>query len=115
MEVGLHQGSAVSPFLFITLMDILGSEASSGPPWTLLFADDLALMVKTCQTLQDPLEEWYNVFEGNWLKISRKKTVYMGPESLELQGEAMPKEENFKYLGSTINMSDNLKPKSLPE
>ena len=66
-------------------------------------------MAETYQILQDQLEEWRNALEGIRLKISRKKTIYMGPESLELQGEALAKEENFKYLGSTINMSDNLK------
>ena len=91
-------------------MDVLGSEASSGILWKLLFADDLALKAETCQKLQDQLEEWHNALEGNGLKISRKKTIYMGPESLELQEEALAKEENFKYLGSTINMSDNLQP-----
>ena len=43
MKVGLHQGSAISPLLFIIIMDVLASEIDTEPPWTMLFAGDLVL------------------------------------------------------------------------
>ena len=46
IEVGLHQGSALSPLLFIIVMDVLASEVGTHPPWGLLFADDLAILVQ---------------------------------------------------------------------
>ena len=40
IEVGLHQKSALSPFLFITIMDSpLTEEVRSDIPWELIFAD----------------------------------------------------------------------------
>ena len=40
VKVGLHQGSAVSPLLFIIIMDVLAEEAITKPSWAMLFADD---------------------------------------------------------------------------
>ena len=41
VKVGLHQGSAISPLLFIIIMDVLASEIDTEPPWAMVFADDL--------------------------------------------------------------------------
>ncbi|XP_069969555.1 uncharacterized protein [Penaeus vannamei] len=43
-NVGLHQGSALNPFLFFIVMDTLTSELREEEPqdlWELLFADDI--------------------------------------------------------------------------
>ena len=41
VKVGPHQGSALSPLLFITVMDVISQEVGRGPPNAMLFADDL--------------------------------------------------------------------------
>ena len=41
----MHQGSALSTLLFGVVMDLVPSEASSGIPSELLYADDLVIMV----------------------------------------------------------------------
>ena len=43
IEVGLHQGSAISPLLFVIILDVITEEIEEGTPWAMLFADDLVL------------------------------------------------------------------------
>ncbi|KAK3573842.1 hypothetical protein QTP86_032881 [Hemibagrus guttatus] len=43
VEVGLHQGSALSPFLFAMVMDQLSEEVIQESPWTIMFADDIVI------------------------------------------------------------------------
>src|SRR5271156_5052821 len=47
VKVGVHQGSALSPLLFITVLDALSTEFRIGLPWELLYADDLALIAES--------------------------------------------------------------------
>ncbi len=47
IEVGLHQGSTLSPLRFIIIMDVLASSIQRDPPWAMLFADDLVIYVKS--------------------------------------------------------------------
>ena len=43
MKVGVHQGSALSPLLFIMAMDVLTEDVRDGSLMELLYADDLVL------------------------------------------------------------------------
>ena len=40
----MHQGSVLSPLLFVVVMDVAPSKTRSGIPSELLYADDLVLM-----------------------------------------------------------------------
>ncbi|KAK3562606.1 hypothetical protein QTP86_002086 [Hemibagrus guttatus] len=41
VEVGLHQGLGLSPFLFAMVMDQLSEEVRQESPWAMMFADDI--------------------------------------------------------------------------
>ena len=43
VEVGLHQGSALSPYKFLHLMDVLTEDARKDVPGSMMFADYIVL------------------------------------------------------------------------
>ena len=103
--VGLHQGSALSTFLFAIIMDKLTEDIRKDAPWGMLFADDIVLSRKNHRELEDDLEIWRNVLERRGLKVSRSKTESLKAggvddgEELKLQGEKVKRAKNFKNLG----------------
>ncbi|VFQ74839.1 unnamed protein product [Cuscuta campestris] len=75
--MGLHQGSALSLFLFALVMDVLTQGVQDGVPWCMLFADDIVLIDDTREGLNDKLESWRLALETKGFRISRNKTEYM--------------------------------------
>ena len=58
VKVGLHQGLALSPFLFAVIMDRLTDEVRRESPYTMLFADDIVICKKTREEVEQRLESW---------------------------------------------------------
>ena len=58
VKVDLHQGSVLSSLLFAVVMDVISSEARSGVPSELLYADDLVIMAPTMEQLGRRVAEW---------------------------------------------------------
>ncbi|KAK3510541.1 hypothetical protein QTP70_009875 [Hemibagrus guttatus] len=108
VEVGLHQGSALSPFLFAMVMDQLSEEVKQESPWTMMFADDIVICSESREQVEESLERWRFALEKRGMKVSRSKTEYMcvnereGSGTVRLQGEEVKKVQEFKYLGSTV-------------
>ncbi|KAK3508080.1 hypothetical protein QTP70_012389 [Hemibagrus guttatus] len=108
VEVGLHQGSALSPFLFAIVMDQLSGEVRQESPWTMMFADDIVICSESREQVEENLERWRFALERRGMKVSRSKTEYMcvnereGSGTVRLQGEEVKKVQEFKYLGSTV-------------
>ncbi|KAK3554950.1 hypothetical protein QTP86_001869 [Hemibagrus guttatus] len=108
VEVGLHQGSALSPFLFAIVMDQLSEEVRQESPWAMMFADDIVICSESREQVEENLERWRFALERRGMKVSRGKTEYMcvnereGSGTVRLQGEEVKKVQEFKYLGSTV-------------
>ena len=82
VKVGIHQGSVLSPLLFAVVMDAVSSEARSGLPSELLYADDLVLMVPTMEQLVRRLAEWRASLLDKRLKVNaRQYKVMVGSSS----------------------------------
>ena len=47
MKVEVHQGSVLSPLLFIIVLEALSREFRAGVPWEDLYADDLVIIADT--------------------------------------------------------------------
>ena len=58
VKVGMHQGSALSPFLFAVIINRLTDEVRREPPWTMLFADDIVICEETKEEVDRRLEYW---------------------------------------------------------
>ena len=52
IKVGLHQGSGLSPFLFIVVLDVISEEFRCGLLCELLFANDMAVVTYTEEQMQ---------------------------------------------------------------
>ncbi|KAK3510008.1 hypothetical protein QTP70_025316, partial [Hemibagrus guttatus] len=108
VEVGLHQGSVLSPFLFAIVIDQLSQEVRQESPWTMMFADDIVICSESREQVEENLERWRFALERRGMKVSRSKTEYMcvnereGSGTVRLQGEEVKKVQEFKYLGSTV-------------
>ena len=75
VNIGLREGSVLSPLLFIAVMDIISRKTVMNDAMKKrLYADDLALMANTKQELQESLEEWTGLFTRHGLKIKLEKT-----------------------------------------
>ncbi|KAK3517015.1 hypothetical protein QTP70_030440 [Hemibagrus guttatus] len=58
VEVGLHQGSALSPFLLAIVMDQLSEEVRQKSSWTMMFADDIVICSESREQVEENLERW---------------------------------------------------------
>ena len=112
VKVGLHQGSALSPFLFNIVFDVLTRGVRQGVPWSMMCADDVVLCGETSGEVERLLEEWRVALESGGMRISRTKTEYMRSThhdrdreqrvEVRLDGEVIKSVDKSKYLGSTI-------------
>ena len=77
VEVGVHQGSVLSPLLFIIVLEALSLQFRTGCPWELLYADDLVIIANTKQELLDKVQVWKEGMEEKGLRVNMGKTKCM--------------------------------------
>ena len=77
VQVGVHQGSVLSPLLFIIVLEALSHEFRTGCPWELLYADDLVIIADTIDKLLSKLGSWKTNLEAKGLRVNMGKTKIM--------------------------------------
>ena len=110
VKVGLHQGSALSPFLFITVVDAITEEIHGEGFWELLFADDLVVTARSEDELQNRIIRWQEKLESQGLRVNARKTEVMacckeGGQQVVIRDareNTLQQVQSFKYLGSTL-------------
>ena len=91
VKVGVHQGSVLSPLLFIIVLEALSREFCSGVPWEDLYADDLVIITESLEECVRRLLTWKEAMEKKGLRVNAGKTKIMiwgtGLDLLRSSGE----------------------------
>ena len=73
IKVSMHQGSALSPLLFLILIEAISREFAVALPWELLYADDLVVIAETKEDLIKSLNEWKDNVENRGVRANMNK------------------------------------------
>ena len=112
VEVGLQQCSALSPHLFLLLVDVLTEDVRKDVPESVMFAEDIVLCGDDERDMTEYLETWRKALEERGMRISRPKTQFMDfdfgqdngqeRESVNILGEELQRVHHLKYIGSSV-------------
>jgi hypothetical protein len=117
INIGLHQGSALSPYLFALVMDEVTRDIQGGITWCILFADDVVLVDESRTGVDQKLELWRRTLKAKGFRLSRSKTEYMKCDfsfttqeegDVRLNGQVVPKKDTFHYLGSMLQKNGDI-------
>uniref|UniRef100_W5NL76 ribonuclease H n=1 Tax=Lepisosteus oculatus TaxID=7918 RepID=W5NL76_LEPOC len=108
IDVGVHQGSALSPLLFILCMDTVTKDIQTRHSWRILYADDVMIAGETRHGLEQQVQDWKTCLERFGMKLNIQKTEYLecGDQTdgtIAAGGVQLNKVTQFKYLGSCVN------------
>ena len=79
VKVGMHQGSGLSPLLFVIVMEAISREFRVALPWELLYADDLAVIAETEEELFKRLNEWKENVESKGMRVTHTRLSALCP------------------------------------
>ena len=89
--VVVHQGSVLSPLLFILVLEALSREFRTGVPWELLYADDLVIIADSLEECISKLKAWKTGVESKGVRVNMKKTKFLfsglGLDVLKISGK----------------------------
>ena len=90
VKVSVHQGSVLSPLLFMIVLEALSCEFHSGVPWEDLYANDLVIITESLEEcVRRPLT-WKEAMEEKGLWVNAGKTKIMicdtGLDLLQISG-----------------------------
>ena len=89
VKVGMHQGSALSPLLFVIVIEAISREFRVAMPWKLLYADDLAVIAETEEELIKRLNEWKDNVESKRMRVNMNKTKAMRSGERQVRQKAV--------------------------
>ena len=92
VKVGVHQGSVLSPLLFIIVLEALSREFHCGVPWEDLYADDdLVIIAESIEECVRRVLTCKGAMEEKGLRVNAVKTKIMicvtGLDLLQNSGE----------------------------
>merc|ERR1712240_728193 len=123
VRVGLRRGCALSPILFLIIMDRISRHSQAGVTGlqygglripSLLFADDVVLMASSACDLQLSLGRFAAECEAAGMRISTSKSEAMVLSrkpvvcTLQVGSEPLPQVEELKYLGVLFTVLSSL-------
>ena len=73
VKVGVHQGSVLSPLLFIIMLKALSCEFCSRVPWKDLNADDVVIIAESLEECVRRLLTWKEAMEEKGLGIKERQ------------------------------------------
>ena len=73
VKVGMHQGAALSPLLFVIVMEAISREFRVVLPWELLYAGYLVVIAETEEDLIKMLNEWKDNVENRGMRADMNK------------------------------------------
>jgi hypothetical protein len=121
INIGLHQVSALSPYLFALVIDEVTRDIQGNIPWCMFFANDVVLVDESRERVNRKLELWHQTLESKGFRISMTKTEYMRCDfgttisedgDVSLGGQVVPKKDIFGYLGLMLQRDGSHKVKA---
>ena len=105
IKIGLHQGPALSPYLFAFGDGEVTRNIQGNISWCILFADDVVLVEESRAGVIRKLELWKDMLESKGFGLSRTKTKYMmcafsatahEDGDISLDGQVVAMKETFR-------------------
>ena len=77
MNLGVHQGSVLSPLLFIMVLDVSSQKFRTWCPWELLYTYNLVIIAESVEKLCQKLTSLKVNIDNKGLRVNMKKTKVM--------------------------------------
>ncbi|EYC27787.1 hypothetical protein Y032_0008g183 [Ancylostoma ceylanicum] len=111
--MNVHQRSALSPLLFISVMNAITRDLQRPTPWTLPYADDVMLASEQKEDLERQSQTSSKRLACSGLRLKIKKTEYLTTNldessTIRADGNDLCRTDYYKYLGSTFSVDSSL-------